>query len=114
EEGRLHRPGGGGPARGRHRRHGARGRAVSLTEINFDGIVGPSHNYAGLSLGNLASTRNAGAVSQPRAAALQRVDKMRANLALGLTQGILLPHPRPHRSWLADLGADIETADSHL
>ena len=28
-----------------------------LREINFDGIVGPSHNYAGLSLGNLASTR---------------------------------------------------------
>ena len=45
-----------------------------LREINFDGIVGPSHNYAGLSLGNLASTRNAGEVSQPRAAALQGVD----------------------------------------
>ena len=43
---------------------------MSLREINFDGIVGPSHNYAGLSLGNLASTRNAGEVSQPRAAAL--------------------------------------------
>ena len=41
---------------------------MSLREINFDGVVGPSHNYAGLSLGNLASTRNAGAVSQPRAA----------------------------------------------
>ena len=41
-----------------------------LQEINFDGIIGPSHNYAGLSLGNLASTRNAGHVSQPRAAAL--------------------------------------------
>ena len=44
---------------------------MALREINFDGIVGPSHNYAGLSLGNLASTRNAGQVSQPRAAALQ-------------------------------------------
>src|SRR5881275_191011 len=87
---------------------------MTACEINFDGIVGPSHNYAGLSLGNLASTRNAGAVSHPRAAALQGIDKMRSNLALGLTQGILLPHPRPHRTWLADLGADIETADSHL
>ena len=44
---------------------------MALVEINFDGIVGPSHNYAGLSLGNLASTRNAGAVSQPRRAALE-------------------------------------------
>jgi succinylarginine dihydrolase len=84
---------------------------VGLREINFDGIVGPSHNYAGLSFGNLASTRNAGHVSQPRAAALQGVDKMRANLSLGLAQGILLPHPRPHRLWLAELGTTIEEAD---
>lgn len=87
---------------------------MSLAEINFDGIVGPSHNYAGLSLGNLASTRNAGAVSQPRAAALQGVDKMRANLALSLAQGIFLPHPRPDRAWLAELGTTIEEADEGL
>ena len=41
-----------------------------LTEINFDGIIGPSHNYAGLSRGNIASASHAGDVSQPRAAAL--------------------------------------------
>ena len=87
---------------------------MALVEINFDGIVGPSHNYAGLSLGNLASTRNAGAVSQPRAAALQGIDKMRANLALGLAQGVFLPHPRPDRAWLAELGATIEDADPVL
>jgi succinylarginine dihydrolase len=87
---------------------------VSLREINFDGIVGPSHNYAGLSLGNLASTRNAGEVSEPRAAALQGVDKMRANLALGLSQGLFLPHPRPNRPWLHELGTDIEAADPML
>jgi succinylarginine dihydrolase len=87
---------------------------MSLREINFDGIVGPSHNYAGLSLGNLASTRNAGAVSEPRAAALQGLDKMRANLALGLAQGIFLPHPRPDRAWLAELGTSIEQADPVL
>ena len=87
---------------------------MALREINFDGIIGPSHNYAGLSLGNLASARNAGAVSQPRAAALQGVDKMRANLALGLAQGILLPHPRPDRAWLAELGTTIESAEPVL
>ena len=42
-----------------------------VTEINFDGIVGPSHNYAGLSAGNLAATSNAGQLSHPRAAALE-------------------------------------------
>ena len=81
-----------------------------LVEINFDGIVGPTHNYAGLSLGNLAATSNAGAVSRPRTAALQGIAKMRANLALGLTQGILLPHRRPDAAWLAALGTDPMSA----
>jgi succinylarginine dihydrolase len=85
-----------------------------IREINFDGIVGPSHNYAGLSLGNLASARNAGHVSQPRAAALQGLDKMRANIGLGLVQGIFLPQPRPARAWLAELGSTIEQAEHHL
>jgi succinylarginine dihydrolase len=81
-----------------------------LMEINFDGIVGPSHNYAGLSAGNLAATAHAGQVSHPRAAALQGIDKMRANLALGLTQGVLLPHRRPNHGWLAALGTRHESA----
>ncbi|HET6534712.1 MAG TPA: N-succinylarginine dihydrolase [Sphingomicrobium sp.] len=87
---------------------------MMLREINFDGIVGPSHNYAGLSLGNVASMKHGGQISEPRAAALQGVDKMRANLALGLSQGIFLPHPRPDRVWLAELGTTIEDADSAL
>jgi succinylarginine dihydrolase len=77
---------------------------VALVEINFDGIVGPSHNYAGLSLGNLAATASAGSIAFPRAAALQGVEKMRHNLRLGLAQGIFLPHERPNRAWLASLG----------
>lgn len=87
---------------------------MSLREINFDGIVGPSHNYAGLSFGNVASMRHAGALSEPRKAALEGVDKMRANLALGLSQGIFLPHPRPHQAWLSRLGATIDDADPAL
>jgi len=82
-----------------------------IREINFDGIIGPSHNYAGLSLGNLASKSHAGDVSQPRAAALQGLDKMRSNLQLGLIQGIFVPQPRPARAWLAELGTSIEEAE---
>ena len=85
-----------------------------IREINFDGIVGPSHNYAGLSLGNLASARNAGHVSQPRAAALQGIDKMRSNIRLGLVQGIFVPQPRPGRAWLAELGTTISEAEHHI
>jgi succinylarginine dihydrolase len=87
---------------------------AGVVEINFDGIVGPSHNYAGLSPGNLAATRNAGATARPRAAALQGIAKMRANLALGLVQGILLPHPRPDRAWLHSLATDPAGAPPHL
>ncbi|OYY71236.1 N-succinylarginine dihydrolase [Sphingomonas sp. 28-63-12] len=85
-----------------------------LVEINLDGLIGPSHNYAGLSHGNLAATRNAGAVSRPRAAALQGIAKMRANLALGLTQGILLPHARPDHAWLSALSTDYDAASLPL
>ena len=83
-------------------------------EINFDGVIGPSHNYAGLSPGNLAAIRNKGGVSQPRAAALQGIAKMRANLSLGLHQGILLPHPRPDHRWLETLATDYASAAPHL
>ena len=75
-----------------------------MREINFDGLVGPSHNYAGLSFGNLAATNNAGSVSAPRAAALQGIAKMRRMLELGLPQGLLLPHDRPAAAWLRELG----------
>jgi len=85
-----------------------------LQEINFDGVVGPSHNFAGLSLGNLAATQNAGKVSHPREAALQGIAKMRACIALGLPQGILLPHDRPDARWLARLGTDMARADAGL
>jgi succinylarginine dihydrolase len=85
-----------------------------LTEINFDGIIGPSHNYAGLSPGNLAATRNRGLTAHPRAAALQGVAKMRANLRLGLVQGILLPHARPDHRWLASLASEYQAAPDHL
>ena len=77
-----------------------------LTEINFDGIIGPSHNYAGLSLGNLASAGHAGETSHPRAAALQGLAKMRHNLALGLAQGFFVPLPRPNPVFLDAIAAD--------
>jgi succinylarginine dihydrolase len=87
---------------------------MPLVEINFDGIIGPSHNYAGLSLGNVASATNKGLVSHPRAAALQGLAKMRHNLDLGLVQGFLVPQRRPSRAWLAALGTDVEEAPPSL
>jgi succinylarginine dihydrolase len=77
---------------------------VTIREINFDGLIGPTHNYAALSFGNLASASNAGAVSRPRDAALQGLAKMRFAMSLGLVQGFFLPLERPNTGWLRSLG----------
>jgi succinylarginine dihydrolase len=77
---------------------------MSAVEVNFDGLVGPTHNYAGLSHGNVASMRHRGAVSSPREAALQGLAKMRALAALGLPQAILPPQERPSVETLRALG----------
>lgn len=87
---------------------------MALVEINFDGIIGPSHNYAGLSVGNLASSHNAGAPSYPKAAALQGIEKMRANLRLGLAQGFFMPLDRPNQNWLSGLSTDMQSAEPHI
>jgi len=86
----------------------------NLVEINFDGIIGPSHNYAGLSPGNIASSTNAGETAYPREAALQGIAKMRHNMDLGLAQGFFMPQQRPDDSWLESLGSDFANADAHM
>ncbi|CAI8161697.1 N-succinylarginine dihydrolase [Pseudidiomarina mangrovi] len=73
-------------------------------EANFDGLVGPTHNYAGLSFGNVASLSNAKASSSPRSAAKQGLAKMKALHDLGLVQGVFAPHERPDIATLRRLG----------
>jgi len=79
-------------------------------EYNFDGIVGPTHHYGGLSSGNLASTKHRGLVGNPRAAALQGLEKMRFVASLGVGQAVLPPEPRPPRHVLAALGYGSDLA----
>lgn len=73
-------------------------------EVNFDGLIGPTHNYAGLSPGNVASATNAGGRANPRRAALEGLAKMRFMTSLGLTQGVLPPQQRPDLGALRRLG----------
>ena len=73
-------------------------------EANFDGLVGPTHNYAGLSWGNVASKSNVRAVSNPKEAALQGLAKMKHLADRGYVQGVLPPHERPHIPTLKALG----------
>ena len=73
-------------------------------EVNFDSIVGQTHNYSGLSYGNIASLINQQTVSNPREAALQGLEKMLFLHKLGLKQAVLPPQERPHLPTLRSLG----------
>ncbi len=73
-------------------------------EVNFEGIVGPTHNYGGLSYGNVASQTFKHQVSNPREAALQGLEKMKFLSDLGIKQAVLPPHERPHLPTLHALG----------
>jgi succinylarginine dihydrolase len=64
-------------------------------EVNFDGLVGPTHNYGGLSYGNVASQSNSQQSSNPKEAALQGLAKMKALMEMGFQQGVLAPQERP-------------------
>src|SRR5689334_19048683 len=77
---------------------------ASHREFNFDGLVGPTHNYGGLSVGNIASMNHEGMASNPRAAALEGLAKMRFVHGLGVGQAILPPHDRPSLRTLRRLG----------
>ncbi|MGL0879025.1 N-succinylarginine dihydrolase, partial [Klebsiella pneumoniae] len=70
---------------------------MSGFEANFDGLVGPTHHYAGLSVGNEASQNNRDGLSNPKKAALQGLYKMKALADRGFVQGIQPPPPRPKK-----------------
>jgi succinylarginine dihydrolase len=84
---------------------------TSAREFNFDGLVGPSHNYAGLSFGNVASFNNVKSVSNPKEAALQGLAKMRALAARGFAQALLPPQARPDFRLLRAIGFTGSDAD---
>lgn len=77
---------------------------MAAHEWNFDGLVGPTHNYAGLSYGNVASAKHLGSTAHPKMAALQGLAKMRLLNAFGVPQAVLPPHERPHIAILRAAG----------
>lgn len=84
---------------------------LTAREYNFDGLVGPSHNYAGLSFGNVASFSNVRSASNPRQAALQGLAKMRALAARGFAQAVMPPQARPNFRLLRRIGFSGTDAD---
>lgn len=77
---------------------------MSSYEVNFDGLVGLTHHYAGLSFGNVASTNNKNQLANPKSAALQGLLKMKTLADMGFKQGVLPPQERPCISTLRSLG----------
>ena len=77
---------------------------TAVYELNLDGLVGPTHHYAGLAYGNKASMAHENTVSNPAAAALQGLQKMRLMHQLGLKQAVLPPQLRPNLKLLHQLG----------
>ncbi|MEX0886801.1 MAG: N-succinylarginine dihydrolase [Phycisphaeraceae bacterium] len=77
---------------------------MPATEINYDGLVGPTHHYGGLSPGNLASQRHAHQASRPRQAAIEGLDKARFLRSLGVAQAIIPPQHRPDIDTLRRVG----------
>ena len=86
----------------------------NVQEWQFDGLVGPTHNYAGLAFGNVASFSNAGKISNPREAALQGLRKMKFVRDLGIPQAFLPPHYRPYISELTRMGYYSDITDNSL
>ncbi len=78
--------------------------STSVVEVNLDGLVGPSHHYAGLAFGNEASLKHRAMPSSPRHAAIQGLEKAWQVARLGIPQAVLPPQNRPRLDWLAELG----------
>jgi succinylarginine dihydrolase len=78
--------------------------SVKAEEINFDGLVGPTHHYGGYALGNLASMQHKQQISHPKKAALQGLNKMKLLADLGIPQAVLPPRMRPNFTVLRALG----------
>ncbi|MDU5454379.1 MAG: N-succinylarginine dihydrolase [Pseudescherichia vulneris] len=77
---------------------------MTAHEVNFDGLVGLTHHYAGLSFGNEASTKHRNQVSNPKLAAKQGLLKMKALSDAGFPQAVIPPQERPNVAVLHQLG----------
>ncbi len=85
-----------------------------LRELNIDAMVGPTHNYGGLGVGNVASSSHSRSLSHPRQAALEGLDKAAYVARLGVPQYLLPPPPRPAPGWLSNVGFSQERVADQL
>ncbi len=77
---------------------------TKLIEVQIDRLVGPTHHFSGLGVGNVASITHAGKPSNPAAAAIQGLEKIKLVASYGVPQWVLPPQPRPDLGFLRNLG----------
>jgi succinylarginine dihydrolase len=75
-----------------------------MREFNIDGLIGPTHHFGGLGVGNVASETNRNKIAHPKAAALEGLSKMRKLHELGIPQFYLPPPVRPNCRWMEAMG----------
>lgn len=76
----------------------------ALVEVQVDRLVGPTHHFGGMGIGNLASHLHGGQPANPRAAALEGLRKMRCVADCGARQLVLPPQRRPAWRFLRRVG----------
>ena len=81
-------------------------------EINIDGMIGPTHHFGGLGVGNIASLASQNSIANPQAAALEGLAKMELVASVGVGQYYLPPPERPNWLWLESLGFGGDRRDA--
>ncbi|AMV32107.1 N-succinylarginine dihydrolase [Pirellula sp. SH-Sr6A] len=81
-----------------------------MREFNIDGLIGPTHHFGGLGVGNVASESNRNKIAHPRSAALEGLSKIRKLYELGVPQFYLPPPGRPNWDWMMALGFQSQDA----
>lgn len=77
---------------------------MALIEANIDALVGPTHHFGGLGVGNVASQQHKAMTSHPREAALEGLRKAKLVAEKGVPQFLWLPPVRPNLPFLHTLG----------
>jgi succinylarginine dihydrolase len=86
----------------------------TIVEANIDALVGPTHHYSGLGVGNVASLEHRNALSSPKQAALEGLNKAWWVAQAGVPQYLLPPPQRPRLDLLQRYGFQGSLAQQAL
>jgi succinylarginine dihydrolase len=83
-------------------------------ELSLSTLPAPTHHFAGLAFGNLASEIHAGKISSPKKAALQSLERIFYLYSRGFPQIIIPPQKRPDFKFIKEQGLDLKNIKNLL